>query len=98
MVDYIYRLYTYVGATGILVISCQIGWCLLLGYFIIRECLQIKRWRWRYFKNIWNVGHVLHLLLAIVSIILFMARIPHIITAVEKVHNEHGGWARILEC
>ena len=85
-----FRLYTYVGAAGILVISCQVIWVLLLVYFIVREALEIKKQRCRYFKNLWNLGHLLHLVLAVTSVILFLARIPHIMDSVNRVHNEHG--------
>ena len=85
-----FKLYTYVGASGIVTITVQSAWLLLLLYFVVIEVVNLIKEGKKYMKSIWTVAYWAHLMLALSSGGIFGFRIPKIINAIETLKNGKG--------
>lgn len=62
------KLIRYVSSMDYFVLACEILFVVFTLYYTVEEALEIRHYRWRYFKSIWNTLDVLIILISYVCI------------------------------
>ena len=69
-----FQVYSGVGGFGILLLICQIIYCIILIYFLVHEILKIKKQKKAYFKEPWNVFELLLIGVSVGAIAVFISK------------------------
>eukprot|EP00794_Sanderia_malayensis_P014077 gene14077-15546_t len=84
------RLYTFGGSTESFTIACQFFVLFFLLLFVYRESKKIYKEGKKYFKGFWNMTEFTMIVLVIVTISVFFARMLLVKTAVKNIQDNPG--------
>ncbi|XP_013397107.1 uncharacterized protein LOC106163933 [Lingula anatina] len=85
-----FRPYPYKEAIDLVLLLAQIVWLGLVLYLLVKHIIGLKKQGWQYFYDAWNVFDLVKILLAVMTIIVYVVRIVYIMQAVEHVFNNRG--------
>ena len=89
----IFRLLSYIGGWGLVVLLFEITYALFTIYFFIRCIRMLRKDRLKYFKTFWNILEFILLCFAVACIVFYSFK--HILTEVAMralKDRESGGW------
>mmetsp|Transcript_18173 Transcript_18173/g.61824 ORF Transcript_18173/g.61824 Transcript_18173/m.61824 type:complete len:1064 (+) Transcript_18173:206-3397(+) len=73
-----FRLYRYITAADMAVAALEIIFCVMIGYYLVAEILEIKKQKWAYFKDLWNYVDWTNLIIFIIVIALRLGSLVYI--------------------
>lgn len=86
-----FRLYNYIGSYGIIVLIFEIIFVLFFLYFTVHEVLEIKKQKFSYFKQFWNLNELIIVTFSLVSMIMFALRTVFTNAAIKIVQETELG-------
>ena len=85
-----FRLYSYVGATGVLVVVAQVVFVCCIIYFLLALSRRLKREGWRFIRSFWNLIDVASFALSIVCVVLYILQNIATTNAISKIKKLKG--------
>ena len=87
----VFRLYSYVGGWGVIVLTFEVIFLCFILYFIKVAVTLILKERMRYFKNFWNLMDALMLSLSIICIAMYGLKKVFAKVAVDALKESESG-------
>ena len=91
-----FKPYPYVDAWDFILLVLQIGWVLLIIYFMVVSVAELVKKRFGYFREFWNCVQSIIIIMSITAIIMNIMRTASVIKAVENMKNNKGRYHIVI--